>query len=153
VFFGANDAALPQAQNNQHIPLAEYKQNLEKIITHPSVTVHDARIILVAPPPVNEHLQWQSDRLRGHQSVCRLASVTKTYADAASQVGERLGLPVVNLWNAFMSKASFSAENWKMNDPLPGSLSLPQSEALVKLMYDGRSIHCNPYEDAPADTE
>lgn len=139
VFFGANDAALPQEQNNQHIPLDEYKQNLEKIITHGAISAHHARIILVAPPPVNEHLQWESDKLKGHHSVCRRAHITKTYADAACEVGERFGLPVIHLWNAFMSEAGFSAENWNDGDLLPGSQSAPENKALVNLMHDGES--------------
>lgn len=137
VFFGANDASLAEAENNQHVPLEEYKDNLEKIITHPLILAHGARTILVAPPPINEHLQLLSDREKGMKSLSRMAPSTKSYADAACEVGERIGVPVVNLWKAFMSKADFDASTWKSGDVIPGSMDAPQNDALVELMYDG----------------
>jgi lysophospholipase L1-like esterase len=137
VFFGANDASLPDAPNKQHIPLDEFSSNLEKIITHPQVVVHKPRIILVAPPPINEHLWWPRDKSSGYPSVTRVASATKDYADAACVLGAKLNVPVVNLWSAFMKKAGFGTNAWKVGDPLPGSLGVPQNDALVELMYDG----------------
>ncbi|KAH7115068.1 SGNH hydrolase-type esterase domain-containing protein [Dendryphion nanum] len=142
IFFGANDASLPQAKNNQHVPLDEYKENLERIILHPLVTAHSPRIVLVAPPPVNEHLQWPSDKEKGYATVNRMAATTKSYADGAVEVGEKLGVPVVNLWKAFMSKTGFNPDIWKTDDPLPGALAVAQNDALIELMYDG--LHFNP---------
>jgi hypothetical protein len=137
VFFGANDASLPDKPNKQHIPLSEYKDNLEKIITHPLVRAHSPRVILVAPPPVNEHLLWVVDQSYGMTSLAREAASTKEYADAAVLVGSKLGVPVVNLWKAFMAKAKFDDGAWKAGDPLPGSMDMPQNDELVKLMHDG----------------
>ncbi|KAF2277910.1 SGNH hydrolase [Westerdykella ornata] len=142
VFFGANDAALPQPVENQHVPLEEYKQNLEKIITHPLITPHNARVILIAPPPINEHLLWPNDKLKGRESASRVAAVTKSYADAAYEVGTRLGVPVVHLWNAFMTKAGLEIDQWKTGDTLPGSLDVLENETLKELLYDG--LHFNP---------
>jgi hypothetical protein len=139
VFFGANDASLPDAPNKQHIALAEYKANIEKIVTHPLIVAHDPRIILVAPPPINEHLWWPRDQSNGYPSVTRTASATKDYADAACEIGAKLNLPVVNLWQAFMEKANFKVDAWTLGDPIPGSLGMPQNDALVELMYDGRT--------------
>ena len=68
-----------------------------------------------------------------------MAASTKSYADAACEVGEKLGVPVVNLWKAFMSKTGFDVDTWKVGDAIPGSLSLPQNDVLVELMYDGGS--------------
>jgi lysophospholipase L1-like esterase len=138
VFFGANDASLPDAPNKQHIPLEEYKANLEKIITHPKIVAHNPRIILIAPPPINEHLWWPRDKSNGYTSVSRIASVTKDYADAARDVGAKLNVPVLDLWKAFMEKADFKMDAWKLGEPLPGSLDIPQNDALVELMYDGK---------------
>ncbi|KAF1917481.1 SGNH hydrolase-type esterase domain-containing protein [Ampelomyces quisqualis] len=142
VFFGANDASLPDASNKQHIPLDEYKSNIERIITHPQVVAHNPRVLLIAPPPVNEHLWWPRDQASGYPSITRLASATKDYAEAACEVGAKLNVPVVNLWQAFMDKAAFQKHAWKSGDPLPGSLGVPQNDALVELMYDG--LHFNP---------
>jgi lysophospholipase L1-like esterase len=138
VFFGANDASLPEAPNKQHIPLDEFSANVEKIITHPQVVAHKPRIILVAPPPINEHLWWPRDESSGYSSVTRVASATKDYADAACALGAKLNVPVVNLWSAFMRKAGFETNAWKVGDPLPGSLGVPQNGALMELMYDGK---------------
>jgi hypothetical protein len=70
--------------------------------------------------------------------VTRVASATKDYADVACAVGAKLNVPVVNLWSAFMKKAGFETNAWKTGDPLPGSLDMPQNDALVELMYDGK---------------
>ncbi|KAL5113197.1 hypothetical protein ACEQ8H_008935 [Pleosporales sp. CAS-2024a] len=137
VFFGANDASLPDAPNKQHIALDEYKSNLEKIATHPAIAAHSPCIIMVAPPPINEHLWWPRDQASGYPSVTRLASATKTYADAACEVGAKLDIPVVNLWRALMDKADFQLDAWNMGETLPGSLDIPQNDALAELMYDG----------------
>ncbi|KAF1847661.1 SGNH hydrolase [Cucurbitaria berberidis CBS 394.84] len=142
VFFGANDCSLPDAPNKQHVPLEEYQANLEKIITHPLIQAHNPRILLIAPPPINEHLWWPRDQSNGYTSVSRVASITKDYADAACKVGAKLEVPVVNLWKAFMERANFKSDAWKLGDPLPGSLDIPQNDALVALMYDG--LHFQP---------
>lgn len=78
--------------------------------------------------------------MSGYASVSRVASITKEYADAACDVGVRLGVPVVNLWRVFMEKAPFQAESWRAGDALPGSLKDPANDALVELMYDGKQL-------------
>jgi hypothetical protein len=37
-----------------------------------------------------------------------------------------------------MDRAAFQKDAWKVGDPLPGSLGVPQNDALVELMYDGK---------------
>ena len=115
----------------------EYRANLEKIITHPQIVAHNPRIILIAPPPINEHLWWPRDQESGYSSVSRTATTTKQYADAVVELGAKLNLPVVNLWKAFMAKTNFKIDAWKVGDLLPGSLDTAQNDALVELMYDG----------------
>ena len=112
---------------------------MEKIITHPQIVAHNPRIVLIAPPPVNEHLWWPRDQANGHAAVSRTAAATKEYADAACEVGAKLDIPVINLWKAFMAKAAFQSDSWKTGDDLPGSLAIPQDDALVELMYDGKA--------------
>jgi hypothetical protein len=70
-------------------------------------------------------------------SLAREAATTKEYADAAVSAGSKLGVPVVNLWKAFMAKAQFDEGAWKAGDPIPGSMDMPQNDELVKLMHDG----------------
>lgn len=69
-----------------------------------------------------------------------MASSTKQYADAAVEVGAELNVPVVNLWKAFMEKANFNLDTWTPELPLPGSLKIPQNDALSELMYDGKVL-------------
>jgi hypothetical protein len=137
IFFGANDSSLPDAPNKQHIPLDEFVSNLETIISHPQIRAHSPRIILIAPPPINEHLWWPRDQSSGYTSVSRLAGTTKVYANAVVELGAKLNLPVVNLWKAFMAQTDFKIDDWKVGDHLPGSSETAQSDALVALMYDG----------------
>ncbi|KAJ4356397.1 uncharacterized protein N0V89_004430 [Didymosphaeria variabile] len=142
VFFGANDASRPEAENRQHVPLQEYVSNLEKIITHPSVTAHNPKVVLVTPAPIDEHLVWANDKSLGRADVSRRNIDLKKYSEAAAALGEKLGIPVVNLWKAFMAKTGWKEEEWKENEPILGSLELPQNEELVRLMHDG--LHFNP---------
>ncbi|KAF2497991.1 SGNH hydrolase [Lophium mytilinum] len=138
VFFGANDASLAESRNGQHVPLATYKENLAKIVTHDSVKAHNARIILVAPPPVNEHLMLPGDIARGFEKCSRTAVTTRSYAQAVCELGKELGIPVLDLWTAFMSTTG-----WKIEDPdIPGGLHLPENSVLTDFLHDG--LHFNP---------
>lgn len=123
---------------------------MEKIILHPLIVAHNPRIILVAPPPINEHQWWPRDQSNGYTSVSRLAKTTKDYSDAACAVGAKLNVPVVNLWKAFMDKANFRVDSWQHGDPIPGSLGIPQNDALSELMYDGTILHVVPIDGAGA---
>jgi lysophospholipase L1-like esterase len=137
VFFGANDASLPEAPNKQHVSIPEYKQNLETIITHPLVVAHKPRIILVAPPPINEHSIMLTNP---GVELARVAATTKTYAEATCELGEKLGVPVVNLWKVFMAQTGWT-DSWNPDEPLPGSMSVAQHDVLVELLSDGTVSH------------
>jgi lysophospholipase L1-like esterase len=123
--FGANDAAEKQAENNQHVPLDEYKRNLKQIVTYLQDSAPGARIILVAPSPV-EHQLWITDQGWGRKSVSRRAGVVKSYADTVCEIGKEIGIPVLNLLADFMSKVAFDAS---ANGPIPGSLRSPPDES------------------------
>lgn len=70
--------------------------------------------------------------------MSRRAVNTKSYADAVVEVGAKLGVPVVNLWQAFMAKTGFKQDAWKEGEPIVGAMEVLQDDALVKLMYDGK---------------
>ena len=133
IFFGANDAVLEGQP--QHVPLEEYRINLQRIVAHPLVIAHDPKILLITPPPVCEYKTQAHDREMGRTQISRLAEITRTYADAAIQVGQEMGIPVVNLWGAFMA-----CTDWSGGSPLPGSKSQPQNEKLGELLRDGEPI-------------
>jgi isoamyl acetate esterase len=131
IFFGANDACLPGS--SQHVPVDQYCKMLESLCQHPSVAAHNPKIILVTPPPVNEYQLSINDALNGCTAPSRTAANTKRYADACRKVGEKLGLPVVDLWHAFMMEAG-----WKEGEPLEGSKETESNRILQQLLLDGR---------------
>ncbi|TKA53902.1 hypothetical protein B0A49_13346 [Cryomyces minteri] len=138
VFFGANDARLPDTTGPaQSVALEEYEKNLAAIITHPAVKAHNPRVMLITPPPVDERLCEAGDLLKGIDEVRRTAENTASYAAAARRVGEELGVPVLDLWSSFMSAAG-----WSAGEPLPGSQVVARNVLLNELLHDG--LHFNP---------
>lgn len=137
IFFGANDARLPNTPGfAQNVPLQQFKENVVKLATHELVAAHNPTIILVTPPPVDERLCLEKDRTVGINVIRRTAENTARYAEAVREVGKTLGLPVLDLWTAFMKEAG-----WNQGDPLPGSSDIPQNEVLVRLLHDGKYNH------------
>jgi lysophospholipase L1-like esterase len=140
VLLGANDARLPNTLGvPQHVPLDEYRRNLAAAINHPQVREHDPRIVLITPPPVDERMCEADDRAKGIDQVRRTAEVTKTYADAARDVGRELGVVVLDAWTIFMERAG-----WKSGEPLVGSKEADQDpdSGLPSLLRDG--LHLTP---------
>ncbi|KAJ9218333.1 hypothetical protein DTO166G4_199 [Paecilomyces variotii] len=135
IFFGANDAVLPNFA--QHVPLEKYKENLKAIIKHPATVAQAPKILLLTAPPINEHQLVGFDARKGFSSPSRTAGNTKLYADACREVGSSLGIPVVDIWTAFMKAAG-----WQEGQPLVGSRDLPNNEILASLLSDG--LHFTP---------
>jgi lysophospholipase L1-like esterase len=126
--------------------LDEYLSNLEAIISHPSVTAHNPKIVLIAPAPIDEHLVWANDAAQGRTVISRKNAVLKEYSEAVVALGGRLGVPVVDLWKAFMAKTGWTEENWKQGEPLVGSLDVEQNQELVRLMHDGLHFNAAGYQ-------
>lgn len=106
------------------MPLDQYKRNVQAILRHPLISSQKPRLILITPPPFDEH-QWGDGT--------RTAEHTKKYADACRQAGEELGVVVLDIWSVFMEKAG-----WKPGHPLAGSKSAERNEVLGELLHDGR---------------
>ena len=118
------------------MPLNDYKQNLKDILTHGSVAIQEPRIILITPPPVNEYLLEKPSTENPVPERTRTAEHTKKYADACREVGEEVGVVVLDLWSIFMAEAG-----WKDGEPLIGSKTVEPNEVLEQLLRDGiRSI-------------
>lgn len=133
IFFGANDSCFPTEQNNQCVPLPEFKSNLYKIIQNPVVATHNARIILITNPPVDERKQFALDRAKGYP-MRRTAENTMKYADAIRNVGQKLGVPVVDLWSEIMLKAGWQHGQ---TSRLPGDTDEPPNAVLDEYLFDG----------------
>ena len=127
IWFGANDACLPHSP--QHVPLAQFSANLTAIIrTLKSPTSpHYApwtRILLLTCPPVNT-LQRGAELAQRDPPLTldREFDVTRQYAEAAKEVGEREGVPVVDVWTMLWEGCGKEERN------------------LEKYLYDG--LHVN----------
>lgn len=149
-FFGGNDARLPDSPGGpqQHIPLAEYKDNLRALLTHPNVVAHQGvRLILITPPPVDERMCLESAKAADPtfpDVVTRKASTTGQYASAVRQLGHELGIPVVDIWSALIDRAGGNAAD---DQSLPiGSFECPRNEALQKFFTDGLHLAPSGYE-------
>ncbi len=62
----------------------------------------------------------------------RTAEHTKKYADACREVGNEVGVAVLDLWSVFMAAAG-----WKEGEPLPGSRTIEQNPVLRDWLHDG----------------
>ena len=120
------------SSNCQYLIFSHYWKHCLK---HPAVLAHSLHLIIIIPPPVDEH---RKAPVPGHpfEEKGRSAVHTKLYADAAREVGLGLGIPVCDLWSAMMAVAG-----WKRGSeaPLPGSLFVKQNAVLKKFLYDGES--------------
>uniref|UniRef100_A0A0E0DBV7 SGNH hydrolase-type esterase domain-containing protein n=1 Tax=Oryza meridionalis TaxID=40149 RepID=A0A0E0DBV7_9ORYZ len=64
VFFGANDASLPDwKQVHQHVPLDEYQSNLRAICAYFMEQWPSTKIILITPPPIYEPLNRKDSEM------------------------------------------------------------------------------------------
>jgi lysophospholipase L1-like esterase len=114
------------------VPLDQYKENLKTIIQHPATRAQNPRLILITPPPVNEHQLEDFDAAKDTPFPSRTAILTKSYAAAVREVGASLNIPVVDLWSAFMKPTG-----WKEGEPLIGSYEVPNNETFASLFTDG----------------
>jgi len=93
VFFGANDSVLHDRNPRQHVPLAEYEDNVSKILQY--ALASGARPIAIAPPPVDA-AAWA--KFRGSEFPDRDNENTRKYAEAVVRAASALGVPSINLW-------------------------------------------------------
>ncbi|KAI9691438.1 MAG: hypothetical protein M1822_007509 [Bathelium mastoideum] len=134
VFFGANDARLPNGcESPQHISPDEYRKNLLEIIQHPAVRAQNPKIILITPPPIDEYLTEITDRAKGFTESRRTAENTKQYAEIVRQLGRERQIPVLDIWTSLMLEVG-----WKGGDMLIGSKQLPKADQMERLLYDGK---------------
>lgn len=113
------------------MPLDKFKQNLTAIITHPTITSHaPKKILLVTPPPLDEIRITTLDLAWGHPAATRRAKVSAAYSEAVRQVAaEHAGsnVTLVDLWKGVMDRA---VEKTPGFDPAAGrTLGDPEVES------------------------
>ena len=147
ILLGANDASLSVPTNRQHVPIDEYKKNLQIIINHPRITAHAPRILLVAPPPVNELKTQQLDTAEGHAGAIRTSAVSASYSQKAREVAsENENVVLIDLWKGIMDKAiSMSPEAYLKGGPWLGSPENGKAGGLEQLLPDGLHMSGDAY--------
>ena len=114
IWFGCNDASLPPLPF--HVPLAEYRSNLKKMIrmvTSDSSPYYspETKVLLLTPPPLNT-TQWGATP-KPYDSLLefdRTFETTKAYAEAVKEVAKEEGVLLVDIWQAIWDKSGKNEE-------------------------------------------
>ncbi|XP_014517097.1 GDSL esterase/lipase At5g45920 [Vigna radiata var. radiata] len=146
VFFGANDACLPdRCSAFQHVPLHEYKQNLHSIVSFFKKRWPTTLVLLITPPPIDEELRCRHPYVENPQGLSeRTNEAAGEYARACIAVAGECGIPVVDLWNKMQHRKK---------DYLSDGLHLTESgnevvfeEVIKKLRDEGLSQESIPVD-------
>ncbi|KAH8594464.1 GDSL Lipase/Acylhydrolase family protein-like protein [Bisporella sp. PMI_857] len=145
IWFGANDANKNPIWK-QYVPLDRFKQNLRDIIDHPRVQAHSPKIILLTPPPVEETMLLEIIPDEMESKVIPLAKDAVLYAQAVREVGTEKGVPVVDVWGAFMKQVGDVSDLVNNTSALPGSRELGRNEVLKEFLSDGLHLAAKGYQ-------
>lgn len=112
IFFGANDCALPDGTSSkQHIPIPQYKANLEAMVAL-AKAAGVQNILLITPPPIDEATRIARNKeMHGDNAKAtaeRSNAVAGEYAAACKEVCpvQYLFLPLSTQLLAFREKAN-----------------------------------------------
>lgn len=155
VFFGANDACLPnRCSAFQHVPLREYKQNLRSIVSFLKKRWPTTRILLITPPPIDEEGRLRHPYIENPTNEPeRTNEAAGAYAKACVEVAGEFGLPVIDLWAKMQQFPDW--QNAYLRDGLHLTRSGNQivfGEVVKKLAEEGLSLETLPV-DLPLITE
>ncbi|KAJ3046408.1 hypothetical protein HK097_000885 [Rhizophlyctis rosea] len=98
ICMGANDAV--NEGMRQYCPLPDFKQNLKEMISMVHSKHPDAKVLLISAPPLGLKL-WKAFLDERSLPMDRVISRTRSYAQAAIEVGAETNTPVVDTWKAF----------------------------------------------------
>jgi isoamyl acetate esterase len=117
IWFGANDASLPDLNPHHYVSVQDYQTNLRLLVEQakkllkPSSSSSLLRILIMTPPPVHheQRLAYQKQRYgdKATGELERTLANSGIYANACQQVATELKLPCVNLWDKFQTD-----DNW-----------------------------------------
>jgi isoamyl acetate esterase len=121
IWFGANDASLPELNPHHYVSVPDYQANLRllvekaKKLLKPSSSHqqgnNNLRILIITPPPVHHEQRFTYQKQRyGDKATGELERTLENsaaYANACQQVAAELKLPCLNLWEKFQTD-----DNW-----------------------------------------
>lgn len=131
IFFGANDAALSgRTSERQHVPIQEYKHNLQKMVLRLKSCSPTMLIVLITPPPVcEEGRRAYAISLYGNNArelSERTNEVTGQYANACVEIAKEMGVAYINLWSKMQE-----TEGWQKKFLWDGLHLTPDGNAVV----------------------
>ncbi|OIV97138.1 hypothetical protein TanjilG_00167 [Lupinus angustifolius] len=152
VFFGANDASLPDRYSGfQHVPLDEFKQNLHSIVSFIKKQWPTTVVLLITPPPIDEDGRIKHPYAENPEGLPeRTNEAAGEYARACITVAGECGIPVIDLWRKMQQCPS-----WR-KDFLWDGLHLTRrgnqvvfEEVVKKLKDEGLSLESIPIDLPP----
>ncbi|CAJ1961856.1 unnamed protein product [Sphenostylis stenocarpa] len=149
VFFGANDACLPdRCSAFQHVPLQEYKRNLHSIVSFFKKLWPTTLVLLITPPPIDEEARCRHPYVENPQGLPeRTNNAAGEYAKACIAVAGEFGIPVVDIWNKMQQHPEW--ETYYLSDGLHLTESGNQvvfEEVITKLRDEGLSLESIPVD-------
>ncbi|CAD7700596.1 unnamed protein product [Ostreobium quekettii] len=98
----------------QHVPLEEYKKNLERMVNRVKAAGCGNTLLITPPPVCNESrmkfLHKNCPSSANNSAADRSLEVSGQYADACVTVSKELGVPSLNLWSSFQTQPAWNAE-------------------------------------------
>ncbi|GAU39596.1 hypothetical protein TSUD_384790 [Trifolium subterraneum] len=143
VFFGANDACLPdRCSGFQHVPLHEYKENLRSIVSFFKKRWPTTHVLLITPPPIDEEARLRYPYVENPEGLPeRTNEAAGEYARACIAVATECQIPFIDLWTKMQQ-----SPDWKQ-DYLSDGLHLTNEgnqlvyeEVIGKLIDEGLSL-------------
>ncbi|KAL8400324.1 hypothetical protein RB594_000634 [Gaeumannomyces avenae] len=146
VLLGANDAAVTVPVDCQHVDMDKYRANLKTIITHPNITAHKPKILLVTPPPLDEIRVTELDLANGHPHVLRHAKISAAYSQTAREVAAEVpGTVAVDLYQEIMDYAITKTPGFDSSSGLLGDPTTGKRGYLEHLLPDGLHMSGEAY--------
>lgn len=150
VFFGANDASLPDRYSAfQHVPLYEYKQNLHSIVSFIKKQWPTTHVLLITPPPIDEDGRLRYPYADNPQGLPeRTNEAAGEYARACVAVAGECGIPVIDLWTK-MQQFPDRRKDYLSDDGLhlsPSGNRVVFEEVIKKLGDEGLSVESMPVD-------
>lgn len=129
--------------------MEEYETNLLKIINHENIVAHNARVMLVTPPPIDEMGMAATDLANGNGEVTRYARLSAKFSQIVRNIADKLrsegrDVRLLDLQQAIMS----AAEVLTPTQPGAPPLGYPGGErgALQTLLPDGLHMNTDSYK-------
>lgn len=115
IFFGANDAAKKDLEPKVHVPLDEYKANIEMLVDKAKESYPNAKILIMAPPPVHPEQRFAYQKKRYGDKATgvleRTTEIAGTYAAACREVAKTKEVPCVDIFTAMRTAEGNTDEN------------------------------------------